>query len=175
MKRERNDFFILIVGFILVVVGILAFFAYRSEKRKDFDKLIKSDMYLEADLGVINREKVLKEKNALLKKVNRDNKSYLSITKNNVLFTYYYEWYYVIDPMQGIHKDYQIELSSETVQKILDAIKEKSIDSLEYKVENDYVIMNIEDKTKYIEKIELKYIMQENDIEIPAFALPGSN
>ena len=171
MKRERNDGFVLILGLVIVIVGIIAFFVYRSEKRKDFEKLLKSEMYLEVDLGVIKRERVLQEKNALLRRINKDNNTYLYITKNNIIFSYYYDWYYVIDPMQGIHKDYEKELKKDTVQKILDAIREKSIDSLKYKVEDDYAAMTIDDKIKYIEKIELQYILQENDIELPIYGL----
>ena len=171
MKRERNDGFVLILGLIIVIIGIIAFFVYRSEKRKDFEKLLKSEMYLEVDLGIIKRQRVLKEKNALLRKVNKDNNTYLYITKNNIVFSYYYDWYYAIDPMQGIHKDYEKKLKKKTVQKILDAINEKCIDSLKYKVEDDYAAITIDDKIKYIEKIELQYILQENDIELPIYGL----
>ena len=171
MKRERNDFFVLVLGFIIVVIGIIAFFVYRSEKRNSFEKLLKSDMYLEVDLGIVHRKRVLKEKNALLRKINKDNNTYLYLTKDNILFTFYYDWYYVIDPMQGINKDYEKTLKKETVQIILDAVKEKCIDSLKYKIEEDYATITIDDKIKYIEKIELQYILQENDIELPIYGL----
>ena len=62
MKRERNDFFMLILGFIIVVVGLAFYFTNRIEKRKDFENLLKSEMYLEADLGIVQRERKLKEK-----------------------------------------------------------------------------------------------------------------
>ena len=171
MKRERNDGFVLILGLVIVIIGVIAFFVYRSEKRKDFEKLLKSEMYLEVDLGVIKRERVLQEKNALLKRINKDNNTYLYITKKNILFSFYYDWYYVIDPMQGIHKDYEEKIKADTVQKILDAINEKCIDNLKYKVEEDYVSMTIDDKIRYIERIELYYILQENDIDLPIFGI----
>jgi cbb3-type cytochrome oxidase subunit 3 len=171
MKRERNDGFVLILGLIIVIIGIIAFFVYRTEKRKSFDKLLNNEMYLEVDLGVIKRERVLQEKNALLRRINKENNTYLYITKNNIIFSYYYDWYYVIDPMQGIHKDYEKQLKADTVQKILDEIKEKSIDSLKYKVENDYAVITIDDKIQYIEKIELQYILQDNDVELPIFGI----
>ncbi len=171
MERRKDGLFVLIIGFCVVLVGVGLFFVQRSEKRKDFEALLKSDMYLEADLGIIPRKRVLMEKNALLKKMNKENESFLYITKKNVLFTFYYDWYYLIDPLQGVHKDYQETLSSETVQKILDAVNEKAIDDLTYKIEDDYARITIDGKLRYIEKIQLQYIMQDNDLDLPVYSV----
>ena len=171
MNKQKRGWLVLVLSLCVVGIGVILYYIGLSNKRNDFENLLKKDMILKVDLGIIERKHILKEKNALFKKVYRDNYTYLYITKDNILFSYYLDWYYSFDPMQGIHKDYQTELNEQTKNNIMNSIKEKLITSLKYKNENDYVTVTIDDDISYIAKIELQYILQENDVMLPIYSL----
>ena len=164
MQKKKNGFLILIISVIAIALVIGGMYIFRDEQRKKFDKLIKSDFVLKVEYGIIPRKKVLKEKNSLFKKVDLDNYYYLIITNDNTLFTYYLDWYYAFDPMQGYNLDYKKELTNEEVNNILEKIKSKTVSSLQSRVKDDFVEIMIDNKNVYIDKVELQYILQDNGI-----------
>ena len=142
---------------------------HREDQKKQIDDLVSSEMYLKVEYGIIPVEHKLQEKNALFKRTLQDNKYYLYITKDNVLFTYYLDWYYNFDPLKGYNLDYKFDLKEKQVKHIMDAIKEKAISNLAAKVETDYVEIFVYDEEdtklyKYIDKHELQMIFQDNDL-----------
>ena len=164
MQRKKRGFLVLIVAFIVIIIAIGILYILRDEQRKNFDKLINSNIILKIDYGIIPQEKKLIEKNALFKKVFLDNYYYLIINEDNILFTYYLDWYYSIDPMQGYNLTYKKELTNDVINKILDSIQNKTVDTLKARIKDNYVNVEIDGKEAYIEKIELQYILQDNGI-----------
>ena len=164
MQRKKRGYLILIASIILIIIALGVLYVLRDEQRKAFDNLIKSNFVLKVDYGIIPQEKALMEKNSLFKKIYLDNYYYLIITDDNTIFTYYLDWYYSFDPMQGYHLDYKKELSTEKVNNILEAIRNKTVDNLQSRIKDDYITVRIDNKNTYIDKVELQYILQDNDI-----------
>ena len=106
MKKKRG-LLVIIIAICFIIVGLIIFYINRSDKKVALDKLLQSETLLEVNYGIIERKAVLKEKNALFKKIYKDNYTYLHLTNDNILFTYYLDWYYSFDPMQGYHKDFE--------------------------------------------------------------------
>ena len=169
MKRRKDGWVLLVLGFIAVAFCIFVYFIHRFNQRNEFDALLKKDYVLKVDFGIVPKEKLLKEKNSLLRKVNQDNYYYLYICDDNTMFIYYTDWYYVIDPMAGNVLEHKEVLSNEKKEDILNRIEEKMIDSIYSKVKEDYIEILLNDKPGYIQRNELQYILQDNGYYLRAF------
>ena len=167
-RRKGSLAVFLIIMVVVLGVGIWLFLMSREEKRNDIEDLINSEMYLRVEYGIVDRPHKLQEKNALFKRTMQDNKYYLYLTKDNVLFTYYLDWYYNIDPLRGYNLEYKFDLKEKQVTNIMDAIKEKAIPNLAAKNETDYVSIFVDGDTNkeyaYIDRHELQMIFQDNDV-----------
>lgn len=170
MKKKRG-LLVIIIAICFIIVGLIIFYINLSDKKVALDKLLQSETLLEVNYGIIERKTVLKEKNALFKKVYKDNYTYLHLTNDNILFTYYLDWYYSFDPMQGYHKDFEKKLDQKTVDIIINQVSQKAVDNLKYKSEFNYLVISLNGDQKYIEKSELQYILQENNIELPLYSI----
>ena len=162
--RKRRSFIFIIVGIFLILALIFGAYIFRQNQKKDFDELFNSKTILKIEYGIIEKEEALKEKNALFKRIYQDNYHYLYITENNTLFVYYLDWYYSFDPMKGYNIMYNEKIDADKVNKILEDIKTKEIDSLYNKNKDDYITLHHDDKTTYINKKEMQKIFQDQEI-----------
>ncbi|MBQ6841314.1 MAG: hypothetical protein IJO63_04285 [Bacilli bacterium] len=162
-KKKRGPIFI-VFGVILITALILGAYIYRTNQKKHFDKLYNANNILKVEYGIIPQKDLFMEKNALFKRVNQDNYYYLHITEDNILFTYYLDWYYTFDPLKGYNLVYEMKISDEAVENIMKSIKEKDRDSLYATIESEYITLHYDNKTSYIKTYELQAILQENDL-----------
>lgn len=164
-KTRSNSIFVLI-GSIIVTMFIIfiIFYFYRSEKKKEFDKLYNEDYYLRVDYGDTTKGEKLTDKGTFLKVTNIDKKYYLYITKSNIVYTYYTDYYYTFDPLHGNIIDFQKELADDEVQNILKQIDSNKESSLLNKTKDDYLLIRYNNENYYINEKILQQILQEYEI-----------
>lgn len=172
--RRKGSFLVFLILIIIAgIIGGVIFYSSRVDKKKQIDDLINTEMLLRVEYGVVERDHVLEERNRLLKRTIQDNECYLYINGDNILFTYYMDWYYNIDPLQGYVLENKIQLKEKQVKNIMDQIKEKAVKDLGGKVEADYVSIYVKDdkdnEYKFIEKNDLQMILQDEDIFIEIY------
>ena len=106
----------------------------------------------------------MKDLGVFLKEKNIEKNYYLYITKDNILFTYYNDDYYIFDPLHGYNIEYKINLEKDVVQNILNDIRNKKVINLLNKTESEYNIIRIDNENYYINKKDLQLIFQKYDI-----------
>ena len=167
--RKKNGIIVLLVSFFVLALIGFGLYIHRVNQRAEFDKLFTDDYKVKIDFGIVPREKLLRETNALFKKVNQDNYYFVYINADNTIFAYFLDWYYAFDPMQGYNLDYKDKLKSETVNTIMDRLKEISVPDLNSKVKDDYIEIRIDDTTSYVPRKEVQYLFQDNGIILSIF------
>lgn len=166
MPKKKRGFLFIIVGIIIVIIGLVVAYTLRLEQKKRFDELYNSKKILTVEYGIIPPEEIFLEKNALFKKIDQENQYYLHITEDNILFTYYLDWYYAFDPLRGYNLVHKIQLTDETVKGLMEDIKKQERDSLYATVKSDYVILHHSNKESYIKHNDLQLILQSYDLRL---------
>lgn len=166
MKKRKNGLLVWIVFAIIIILAIFCIFYFTQlERKKEFDNLYNKDYYLRVNYGVIeSKGNNLKDLGVFLKEKNIEKNYYLYITKDNILFTYYNDDYYIFDPLHGYNIEYKINLEKDVVQNILNDIRNKKVINLLNKTESEYNIIRIDNENYYINKKDLQLIFQKYDI-----------
>lgn len=166
MKKRKNGLLVWIVFAIIIILAIFCIFYFTQlERKKEFDNLYSKDYYLRVNYGVIeSKDNNLKDLGVFLKEKNIEKNYYLYITKDNILFTYYNDDYYIFDPLHGYNIEYKINLEKDVVQNILNDIRNKKVINLLNKTESEYNIIRIDNENYYINKKDLQLIFQKYDI-----------
>ena len=166
MKKRKNGLLVWIVFAIIIILAIFCIFYFTQlERKKEFDNLYRKDYYLRVNYGVIeSKGNNLKDLGVFLKEKNIEKNYYLYITKDNILFTYYNDDYYIFDPLHGYNIEYKINLEKDVVQNILNDIRNKKVINLLNKTESEYNIIRIDNENYYINKKDLQLIFQKYDI-----------
>lgn len=96
-KVRNNSTLILIFSILLTILIIfMVFYFIRSEKKNEFDKLYKEDYYIRVNFGETTKGNNLVDKGTFLKETNIDKNYYLYITKSNVVYAYYTDYFYIL-------------------------------------------------------------------------------
>ena len=166
MKKRKNGLLVWIVFAIIIILAIFCIFYFTQlERKKEFDNLYSKDYYLRVNYGVIeSKGNNLKDLGVFLKEKNIEKNYYLYITKDNILFTYYNDDYYIFDPLHGYNIEYKINLEKDVVKNILNDIRNKKVINLLNKTESEYNIIRIDNENYYINKKDLQLIFQKHDI-----------
>lgn len=166
MKKRKNGLLVWIVFAIIIILAIFCIFYFTQlERKKEFDNLYNKDYYLRVNYGIIeSKGNNLKDLGVFLKEKNIEKNYYLYITKDNILFTYYNDDYYIFDPLHGYNIEYKITLEEDVVQNILNDIRNKKVFNLLNKTESEYNIIRIDNENYYINKKDLQLIFQKYDI-----------
>lgn len=162
-KKKRGPIFI-VIGIILVLAVVFGALSYRSYQKKKFDNLFNKKNILKVEYGIIPQEDKFIEQNSLFKKIEQDNEYYLCITEDNILYTYYLDWYYSFDPLKGYNLVYEIKLDKDTVEEIIKRIKSEERNDLYATIKEEYVTLHHNDNITYIKKYVLQDILQDNNI-----------
>ena len=104
------------------------------------------------------------DKGTFLKETDIDKNYYLYITKSNVVYAYYTDYFYIFDPLHGYHIDFKKELTDDEVQNILKQIDSNKETTLFNKNKDDYLILRYNDENYYMNKKLLQQILQEYEI-----------
>lgn len=167
MKKNRRigGFAIFIILFIVIgAIALATVYWLREKQKREFDELLNVKAVLSVDYGVIPREHKLKEKNALLSRTVVENYTYLVINEDNVIYEYYTDWYYNIDPMKGYKLEMKKTLTKKNVEKILDYVNEHKIDTLSSTVKSDYVTIRIDGETYYMTKHDIQMALDAGGV-----------
>lgn len=169
MKKSRRAvafvIFIIVAIIVIVALGVLTYIGRQDQKQK-FDEMFNAKILLRVEYGEVIREHKLKEVNALFERVEQDQKLYLYITDDNILFTYYTDTYYSFDPMKGYVLEEKINLTNKQKNKLLDDIREITIDNLTAKIETEYMPIRIDDTNLWVSRHDFQMVLQENNIMI---------
>lgn len=164
-KRRNNSAVVLIISIVITILIIFTVFYFlRNEKKKEFDKLYNEDYYVRINFGETTKGNNLKDKGTFLKETDIDKNYYLYITKSNVVYAYYTDYYYIFDPLHGYHIDFQKTLNDDVVKEILNQIDEKKETTLLNKNKDDYLILRFNDENYYMNKKLLQQILQHYDV-----------
>lgn len=164
-KRKNNSTIVLILSIIITVVILFTVFYFlRSEKKKEFDKLYNEEYYIRVNFGETTKGNTLKDKGTFLKETDINKNYYLYITKSNVVYAYYTDYFYVFDPLHGYHIDFQKTLSENEVKEILNQIDENKETTFLNKNKDDYLILRFNDENYYMNKKILQQILQHYDV-----------
>ena len=167
MKRDNNGPVVIILSLFVVMALLVGLYAIRFNQKSKFDKLRDIKQVLTIDLGEVDIDALLEEKNSIIKKINQDAHYYFIINEKNTAFAYYTNWYYFFDPLQGYTKTFEEVLTSEKKEAILNAILEKTTNDYKATVMIDYLRIEINDEYTYIDKHDLQDILHDNDIVLP--------
>lgn len=164
--KVRNNSSLILIGSILLTILIIfmAFYFIRSEKKNEFDKLYNQDYYIRVNFGETTKGNNLVDKGTFLKETDIDKNYYLYITKSNVVYAYYTDYFYIFDPLHGYHIDFKKELTDDEVQNILKQIDSNKETTLFNKNKDDYLILRYNDENYYMNKKLLQQILQEYEI-----------
>lgn len=164
-KRKNNGTIVLIVSILItIIILFVVFYFVRMEKKKEFDKLYNEDYYIRVNFGETTKGNNLVDKGTFLKETDIDKNYYLYITKSNVVYAYYTDYFYIFDPLHGYHIDFQKTLNDNEVKGILNQIDENKETTLLNKNKDDYLILRFNDENYYMDKKILQQILQHYDI-----------
>ncbi|MGN1378980.1 MAG: hypothetical protein ACI4XR_01100 [Bacilli bacterium] len=166
MNKRKNGLLVWLVFAIIIILAIFCIFYFTQlERKKEFDNLYNKDYYLRVDYGVIeSKGNNLRDLGVFLKEKDIEKNYYLYITKDNILYTYFTDAYYIFDPLHGYYVEYKIVLEEDVVQNILNDIRSKKVNNLLNKTESEYNIIRIDNENYYINKKDLQLIFQNYDI-----------
>ena len=164
--KVRNNSALILIGSIIltIVIIFMVFYFLRSEKKNEFDKLYNQDYYVRVNFGETTKGNNLIDKGTFLKETDIDKNYYLYITKSNVVYAYYTDYFYIFDPLHVYHIDYQKHLTDDEFQKIWKQIDSKKETTLFNKNKDDYLILRYNDENYYMNKKVLQQTLQEYDI-----------
>lgn len=166
MNKRKNGLLVWIVFAIIIILALFCIFYFTQlERKKEFDNLYNKDYYLRVNYGVIeSKGNNLRDLGVFLKENDVEKNYYLYITKDNILYTYFTDSYYIFDPLHGYYVEYKINLEEDIVQNILNDIRSKKVNNLLNKTESEYNIIRIDNENYYISKKDLQLIFQNYDI-----------
>lgn len=166
MNKRKNGLLVWIVFAIIIILALFCIFYFTQlERKKEFDNLYNKDYYLRVNYGVIeSKGNNLRDLGVFLKENDVEKNYYLYITKDNILYTYFTDSYYIFDPLHGYYVEYKINLEEDVVQNILNDIRSKKVNNLLNKTESEYNIIRIDNENYYISKKDLQLIFQNYDI-----------
>lgn len=166
MNKRKNGLIVWIVFAIIIILALFCIFYFTQlERKKEFDNLYNKDYYLRVNYGVIeSKGNNLRDLGVFLKENDVEKNYYLYITKDNILYTYFTDSYYIFDPLHGYYVEYKINLEEDVVQNILNDIRSKKVNNLLNKTESEYNIIRIDNENYYISKKDLQLIFQNYDI-----------
>ncbi|MDD5865485.1 MAG: hypothetical protein PUD07_03250 [bacterium] len=166
MNKRKNGLIVWIVFAIIIILALFCIFYFTQlERKKEFDNLYNKDYYLRVNYGVIeSKGNNLRDLGVFLKENDVEKNYYLYITKDNILYTYFTDSYYIFDPLNGYYVEYKINLEEDVVQNILNDIRSKKVNNLLNKTESEYNIIRIDNENYYISKKDLQLIFQNYDI-----------
>lgn len=166
MNKRKNGLLVWIVFAIIIILTLFCIFYFTQlERKKEFDNLYNKDYYLRVNYGVIeSKGNNLRDLGVFLKENDVEKNYYLYITKDNILYTYFTDSYYIFDPLNGYYVEYKINLEEDVVQNILNDIRSKKVNNLLNKTESEYNIIRIDNENYYISKKDLQLIFQNYDI-----------
>ena len=166
MNKRKNGLLVWIVFAIIIILALFCIFYFTQlERKKEFDNLYNKDYYLRVNYGIIeSKGNNLRDLGVFLKENDVEKNYYLYITKDNILYTYFTDSYYIFDPLHGYYVEYKINLEEDIVQNILNDIRSKKVNNLLNKTESEYNIIRIDNENYYISKKDLQLIFQNYDI-----------
>lgn len=160
--NKKNGFLVWIISTIIIIFLIFAVFYFiRSDKKNKFDKLLNEPYYLRVNFGASSKVNTLKDVSPFLKETNIERNYYLYITKTNIIFAYYTDYYYIFDPLHGYHIDFEANSTNENIQNILNEINQIKVSTLTNKNESEYSEIRINNENGFINTNDLLLILQK--------------